>query len=843
MKSDGTAFYANLFYSYSHKDAQYRDDMETALSLLRQQDLLKDWSDQDILSGQTISKEIREKMDEADIFVFLISPNFIASDECLKEWEYAEQLAAEGRPIFRIPIILRDCPWEDFLSDDSIKALPQDGIPVGRFRNKDTAWQQVYEGIKAVINQLRETFTPKSEFISEMEKTDFVSLEHVKLQDSFVFPTLSYYPPQAKEGLLEREAIKNQAELLAKKYLLIHGEETSGKTALGRYLFLSLANDPSTPVLHIDLKEVPRKANEKFFSDAYYRQFSGDYSLWKKQEGKILILDNLSSASHLINLIEFAKDFFDKIIITLPSNIFYSFFRDETRLVDFHEVKIEPLSHQQQEELIRKRLALSDRSEPITDGFVDQIEIRVNSIIISNKIVPRYPFFVLSILQTYEGFMPDDLSITSYGHCYQALIVANLIKAGISRQDNDINACFNFAENLAFKIYQDTKLQTPTKLDFDKFVEEYRKKFIISDSILSRLRKRDYGIITSDGSFRAPYMYYFFLGRLLSKESQKNKSIVEQMCEQSHVSSNYLTLLFIIHHTNDNKIIDDILLRTMCTLDSVNPARLYRDETDSFKEIVDALPENVLSSNSVDDERKKEREARDINEGIVETEDDSEELIDEDPANDVYRILKNNEIMGQILRNKYGSLEKMKIKEVIEIVADSGLRLVKLGLIDKNWITDEANYLHKKYPDHDIEEIKKFLQFLLFLWTMLNVEKIVSSINVPEIREVVNEVVQEKSTPAYDLIGYFNHLDSIGRLTDAVRQELETLLKKHGDLFFKRVLSIRTQHYMNTHRSDARDMPRGNRKRTTPLSNANIEQSVCSLLNITYSHKPPSNTT
>ena len=172
----------------------------------------------------------------------------------------------------------------------------------------------------------------------------------------------------------------------------------------------------------------------------------------------------------------------------------------------------------------------------------------------------------------------------------------------------------------------------------------------------------------------------------------------------------------------------------MCTLDSVDPAKLNRDETDSFKGIVDALPENVLSSNSVEEERKKERKGRDRNDGIVETEDDSEELIDEDPVNDIYRILKNNEIMGQILRNKYGSLEKLKIKEVVEIIAESGLRLVKLGLIDKDWITGAAHYIHEKYPDYNIEEIKKFIQILSFLWTMENVEKIVGSINVPEIR-------------------------------------------------------------------------------------------------------------
>ena len=824
MKSDSTSFYTNLFYSYSHKDAQYRDDMETALSWLRRDNLLKDWSDQNILPGQSISKEVRKKMDEADILVFLLSPDFIASDECMKEWEYAKQLVARGKPIFRIPIILRACAWQDLLNNDDIKALPNDGKSVASFDDKDTAWLQVYEGIKAVINQLRRTFTAKLEFIREMEETDFAAQQHVKLQDIFVFPTLSYYPPQAKNSRLRRETIKDQTELLAKKYILIHGEDMSGKTALGRYLFLSLAKDPSTPVLHIDLEEVSRKPNEKVFSDAYYCQFSGDYSLWKEQEGKILILDNLSSASHLIAWIKFAEEFFEKIIITLPSDIFYSYFRDKMHLADFQEVQIEPLSHQQQEKLIRKRLALSDRNEPITDGLVDQIENDVNSIITSKKIVPRYPFFVLSILQMYEGFMPDDLSITSYGHCYQVLIIASLRKAGIPPEDNAINACFNFAEQLAFEIYKGTKLYSQTKLDFEGFVEKYKKNFIIPDSILSRLSKHDYGIITSDGSFRTPYMYYFFLGRFLSKGDKENEDIIKEMCEQSHMSSNYLTLLFIIHHTNDNDIIDDILLRTMCTLDRVDPAKLNRDETDSFREIVDALPENILSSHSVPEERKKEREFRDISDDLVETEDDSEEPIDANPVNDIYRILKNNEIMGQILRNRYGSLERMKIEEIIEIVADSGLRLVQLLLIDENRITDEARYLQKKYPDHSIEEIKKFIQFFSFLWTMVNVEKIVSSINVPEIREVVNEVVLEKSTPAYDLIGYFNHLDSGEKLTNGVKRELETLLKKHDDFFFKRVLSIRTQHYMNTHRSKA-----------------SIEQSVCSLLKVTSSHKPSRN--
>jgi len=791
--------------------------MEKALAQLRTDGLLRDWSDLKILPGQSISEKIREKMDGADIFVFLLSPDFITSDECMKEWEYAKQLSAEGKLIFRIPIILRDCSWEDFLGKDDVKALPDDGKPVANFDSEDTAWLQVYEGIKAVVNQLKETCILKPKFRQEMEKTEFLSLQHVKLQDIFVFPTLLYHPLEPEDDSLKGEIVKDQTELLAKKYVLIHGEEMSGKTAFGRHLFLSLVVNKSTPVLHIDLKEVTGKADERIFSRAYYRQFSGDYSVWKQQANITLILDDLSSRSNHIELIKLAKGLFEKIIITLPSDTFYSFFRDETRLADFQEVAIRPLTQSQQETLIRKRLSLSDRVEPITDGFVDQIERHVNSIIISNKIVPRYPFFVLSILQTYEGFMPDNLSITAYGHCYHVLIVASLVKSGISSEDNAINTSFNFAENLAFKIYQSRKLQTGSSLNLKEFVDEYKETFIIPESIFHRLQKDDYGIINSDGSFRTPFMYYFFLGRFFSKNAKKHKAVIEEMCEQSYVSSNYLTLLFIIHHTNDDEIIDDILLWTLCALDTVEPAKLDPDETSSLKGFVDMLPISILSGNSVEDERKKERQ--DINEDIVESENDMEEQIDEDPVNDIYRILKNNEIVGQILRNKYGNLERLKIKEVIEIVADGGLRLVKLSL-GEEVITDTAHYIHQKYPDHDLEEIKRFVQFFSFVWTMENIEKIVSTVNVPEIREIVQEVVQQKSVPAYDLIGYFNHLDSVEELTDGIRQELRTLLKKHNDFFLKRVLSIRTQHYMNTHRSK------------TP-----IEQSVCSLLGIEHSYR------
>ena len=547
-----------LVYSYSHKDAHYKESMEKSLALLQRDNLIAQWSDQQILPGQHISTEVREKMDQAHIMVFLVSPDFIASDECRKEWEYAAELASSRKMIFRIPIILRECAWADMLDDDDVKALPDDGRPVVKFDDKDTAWQQVYQGIKAVVNELRMTFTPKEEFLREIDKTDFISQSHIKLQDIFVFLRMTYYDSRGPNQPLRETTVSNQAELLTTKRVLIHGQEKAGKTALAKYLYLSLIEE-SQPVLFVDLAQSKGKYNETFLSEAYHAQFNGDYSLWVQQGNKTLILDNMTSAPRSLDLVVRAKDIFDRVIVTLSSDVFYAFFQDESRLADFGQMKIEPLTRSQQEELIRKRLALSDGGQAVTDGVVDRVEGHVNSIIISDKIVPRYPFYVLSILQTYEGYMPTNMSITSYGHCYYVLIVANLIRSGISKTDDDVNACFNFAEHLAFEIYRHREQHADVGFDFNAFLAKYNKRFFINKSIVNRLNHPSYGLIGRDGTFRTEYMYYYFLGKFLAGNNKEGNPVISAMCEDSYREANHLTLLFTIHHARDNAIIDDIL--------------------------------------------------------------------------------------------------------------------------------------------------------------------------------------------------------------------------------------------------------------------------------------------
>ena len=825
MTSSSSAASTKLFYSYCHKDADYRESMEKSLALLRRDGLLQQWSDLKILPGQSISEEIKGQMDQANILVFLLSNDFISSDECVKEWNYAKEMSDNGKTVFRIPIIIRKCPWLDFLKSDDVKALPDDGNPVSQYQDPDLAWTQVYHGIKTVVNRVRATVLPREEYLGNVDRTEFLSQEHLKLQDLFEFPRMICEDPEANEQQLRDITVDNRNELLENNFGLIHGQEKSGKTALARYTYLTLIGE-AQPVLFLDAKRIQGRITDTVLRNAYRDQFTGDYDIWRQQENKTLIMDDLNRDSRLPESLDLIKETFDRILITLPSDVFHAFFRDDVRLAEFRQLRILPLTLVQQEKLIRRRLNLSERSTPITDGFVDQVENRVNSVIVSDKLLPRFPFYVLSILQTYEEYMPTNLSVTSYGHCYQALIFANLVLSGISKTDDDVNACFNFSEHLAFATYRHRKEQPNEDFDFEEFVTGYRKQFFIRNAIINRLKSRPYGLIDESGKFRTEFMFYYFLGKCLARNRRLGGPTIEEMCINSHREENYLTLLFAIHHTTDNSIIDDLLLRTMDTLNLVSPATLKPDETKRFRDVIAAIPDDVWTSDSVQEARSKERERREVLEEQrsrfqsdrgEESEENGEGPMIAQSVNGIYKILKNNKILGQVLRNRHGNLDKQTIEVIIQTIADSGLRLVNLVLADEDEIARLASYISQKHTDWDTEKLKEVLRFLSFAWTMINIEQVVEAFNIPEIREAIESVVEDNSTPAYDLIGYFSQLDTASQLTMAERDSLAELFDDHDDEFVQRVLSIRTQRYMNTHRS-----------------RAPIEQAICSLLKIRY---------
>ena len=95
----------------------------------------------------------------------------------------------------------------------------------------------------------------------------------------------------------------------------------------------------------------------------------------------------------------------------------------------------------------------------------------------------------------------------------------------------------------------------------------------------------------------------------------------------------------------------------------------------------------------------------------------------------------------------------------------------------KNEINELINYIHERLrisgSDNDKidlkikeDDIRKAVIFHVFLWIMSNIERVVSSINKPEISPVIKELSLLKNTPAYKIIYYFFSLDTSENFTN-----------------------------------------------------------------------------
>jgi internalin A len=144
----------NLFYSYSHKDEAFRNELETHLKLLQRIGIITCWHDSKIEAGLEWKKRIDENLERAEIVLLLVSADFLASDYCYeKEMAYALKRHDIGE-MWVVPVIVRDVNWKS-APFAKLQALPKDGVAVTLWPNKDSAWRNVSEGIEQIAKDIR----------------------------------------------------------------------------------------------------------------------------------------------------------------------------------------------------------------------------------------------------------------------------------------------------------------------------------------------------------------------------------------------------------------------------------------------------------------------------------------------------------------------------------------------------------------------------------------------------------------------------------------------------------------------------------------------------------------
>ena len=141
-----------IFISYSHKDEEHKNELQSWLKSLQYSFEINVWEDRQIQIGDDWSEEILSELNAAEFIILLISKDFLASDFIQDvEVKRAFERHEKGEAVV-MPVIVRPCYWQQD-PIQRVQVVPKDGKPVTKFDDEDEAWLEVLQKIKARIEK------------------------------------------------------------------------------------------------------------------------------------------------------------------------------------------------------------------------------------------------------------------------------------------------------------------------------------------------------------------------------------------------------------------------------------------------------------------------------------------------------------------------------------------------------------------------------------------------------------------------------------------------------------------------------------------------------------------
>lgn len=161
----------NIFISYAHEDELFKDKLVKHLSGLTRNGEINLWTDTVIVPGQEWDNEIKNALQQADIILFLVSADFMASNY-IHTIEIENAIAKHNSgEIIIVPVIVRSCDFRS-LPLKKFQALPKGNVPVTKWSDEDEAFLNIVEGIKMILNPPKViTATPIVNMESPVSKT------------------------------------------------------------------------------------------------------------------------------------------------------------------------------------------------------------------------------------------------------------------------------------------------------------------------------------------------------------------------------------------------------------------------------------------------------------------------------------------------------------------------------------------------------------------------------------------------------------------------------------------------------------------------------------------------
>ncbi|MFM0011516.1 metallophosphoesterase [Paraburkholderia sediminicola] len=628
------------------------------------------------------------------------------------------------------------------------------------------------------------------------------SKERIVLSDIYVYPDLHELSSLELDGpkTISAEILAKQINKIGKA--LVRGDDQFGKSALLNTLYKTYFNAGYVPliVLGRDLLSETDERRERILNAAIESQYGPDTAVRYAQldkASKVLLVDDLDRSSHrpetLAKALEYVDRHFQQAVVSV-SERFDVAELSSVRTAEvgsrFAQYRLLGFGYKLRSALIRRWLTLGD-AYPAADlqARVHDAETIIDAVI-GKGLVPTTAFNVLVLLQSLEVSAKGSLANAGMAEYYEFLIRRSLFQAKL--RGEELDEVFSYLANLAWKFHSGG-VKSLDEEDLEKFNADFSERIHRTD-LATRLelltRCRVLSKLGTSYSFRYEYIRYFFAAKYIAdniEDEPKLRDMVLHACQHLYLRENANIVLFLTHHSASKWIIREVAGVLARLVADATPFDLQRD-TVVLNKWVTQRARVIVDASNVEANRSSQREREDEASRLPEQELEGEvaSLDELDQVAQLNLLFKTSEILGQILKNRYGSLDKSFKRELVYELFSGPLRGINkfLSLVNQApeaLMEDVSAKLRDRLPKLTKEDADRHAQRLIFYSLGLFAEGLLARqgelIGSPKLKETVEQVSRDSGQETFILVSIAAQMNYPGHVPMAAIEQLAKSVK------------------------------------------------------------------
>ena len=143
----------NVFFSYSFEDKLSIEKLRKHFLILERSALIKTFSFFEVEPGKDFKFELRNVMNDSDLILLFLSPDYLASNECYENQVLVAIRKNNDGDSLTIPILLKPCLWEE-TPLRTLRPLPKNEKPISMWIDESEVHYQVVKEIMQITKKL-----------------------------------------------------------------------------------------------------------------------------------------------------------------------------------------------------------------------------------------------------------------------------------------------------------------------------------------------------------------------------------------------------------------------------------------------------------------------------------------------------------------------------------------------------------------------------------------------------------------------------------------------------------------------------------------------------------------